>query len=58
MFGNNSVEYWGSVELSGKLRRVFGAQPGNEEIKVTVVDVQPRFEEEIMFWKTCFGIAE
>jgi hypothetical protein len=55
-FGTSSVAYFCLTDVSGKLRRVFGAEPGNEEINVSVSDVVPRFEEEIAFWKTYLGV--
>jgi hypothetical protein len=58
IFVSSSFAYFCLTDLSGKLRRVFKAEPGNREIYAAVSEVQPRFEEEIAFWKTYLGIAE
>jgi hypothetical protein len=58
IFGSSSVAYFCRTDLSGKLRRVFRAEPGKQETDVAVSDAQPRFEEEIVFWKTYLGVAE
>jgi hypothetical protein len=52
-----TVEYCCLTDLSGKLRRVFRAEPGTQAIDAAVSEVQPRFEEEIAFWKRYFGIT-
>jgi hypothetical protein len=58
IFGTSSVAYFCLTDLSGKLRRVFRAEPGKQDTDVSVSEVQPRFDEEIAFWKTYLGIAE
>jgi hypothetical protein len=58
IFGSSSVAYFCRTDLSGKLRRVFKAQPGKPESDVTVSEMQPRFDEEIAFWKTYLGIVQ
>jgi hypothetical protein len=57
-FGTGSVAYWTLTDTSGKLRKAVRAEPGRPESDVAVSEVQPRFEEEIAFWKTYLGIAE
>jgi hypothetical protein len=57
-FGTSSVAYFCLSDLSGKLRRVFMAQPGKPESDVAVADAQWRFDGEIAFWKEYLGIAE
>jgi hypothetical protein len=58
IFGTSSVAYFCLTDFSGKLRRVFRDEPGKQKTDVAVSEVQPRFEEEIAFWKTYLGIAE
>jgi hypothetical protein len=58
IFGTRSIAYFCRTDLSGKLRRVFKAQPGKPESDVAVSEVQPRFEEELAFWKRYLGVGE
>jgi hypothetical protein len=58
IFGTSSVAYFCLTDFSGKLRRVFRAEPGKQATDVAVSEVQARFDEEIAFWKTYLGIAQ
>jgi hypothetical protein len=51
IFGTRNIAYFCRTDLSGKLRRVVTAEPGKQETDVAVSEVQPRFDEEIGFWK-------
>jgi hypothetical protein len=57
-FGSSSVAYFCLSDLSGKLRRVFMAEPGQPETDVAVAEVQWRFDGEIAFWKEYFGLPD
>jgi hypothetical protein len=56
IFGTSSVAYFCRTDFSGKLRRVFVAQPGQPQTRVAVTEAQWRFEEEIAFWKAYLGV--
>jgi hypothetical protein len=58
IFASSSVAYFCLTDLSGKLLRVFKAEPGKQETAATVSEVQARFEEEIVFWRTYLGAVE
>lgn len=58
IFGNASFAYFCLTDSSGKLRRVFRAEPGKEVTYPAVSTVQRTFEEQITFWKTYLGIAQ
>jgi hypothetical protein len=58
IFGTSSIAYFCLTDLSGKLRRVFRAEPGKQKTDVAISEAQPRFEEEIAFWKTYLELTE
>jgi hypothetical protein len=58
MFGNASAEYWTLSDASGKLQKAFRAEPGQPRTAVALADVQPRFEEEVAFWKEYLSIPK
>jgi hypothetical protein len=57
-FGTGSIAYWTLTDASGKLQKAFRAEPGQPRTAVAVSDVQPRFGEEIAFWKEYLGVPE
>jgi hypothetical protein len=56
VFGTRSAADFCLTDFTGKLHRVFRAEPGKHETEVAVSEVQPRFEEQIAFWKRYLGL--
>jgi hypothetical protein len=58
VFGTRSAADFCLTDFTGKLHRVFRAEPGKQETAVALSEVRPRFEGEVAYWKTYLGIAE